>query len=274
MSKIDIVGMFPNYASAHAAVRKSRRRRPWTTPTCAISSSISIACWIRRTTKDRRGRQGSGLRVSPSNRFSDEIAALALYRAATRLLTPWRASGAGRARPARLEIRRGSASDWAWPGSRVRTASSCGCMARASAKGSGAPLAGAPDQRGFTALVTTGTKFGGGRRRACRQATPYTIHVPLDAPRFVNRFSITGGPTRDLRRIELSWPNLLTPRMRAARGRARQRRMSPRSYLRWRNVPKAAHALLEKIDIAFAQTNDDAAPCCSSARRACRLPAT
>ena len=45
LSKLDIVGIFPNYATAHAAW-KAGRRRPWTTRRCAISSSTCIACSI------------------------------------------------------------------------------------------------------------------------------------------------------------------------------------------------------------------------------------
>jgi hypothetical protein len=46
LEKIDIVGVFPNYASAYVAW-KAKAQRPSTTLTCVISSCICIACSIR-----------------------------------------------------------------------------------------------------------------------------------------------------------------------------------------------------------------------------------
>ena len=45
LDKVDIVGVFPNYATAYVAW-KSRHSRLSTTPICAISSSTCIACSI------------------------------------------------------------------------------------------------------------------------------------------------------------------------------------------------------------------------------------
>jgi len=50
LDQVEIVGVFPNYASAHAAW-KQRRSRPSTTPTCAISSSTSTGCSIQVKTR-------------------------------------------------------------------------------------------------------------------------------------------------------------------------------------------------------------------------------
>ena len=47
LDQVEIVGVFPNYATAYAAW-KARRSRPWTTPRCAISWSTSTGCSIRR----------------------------------------------------------------------------------------------------------------------------------------------------------------------------------------------------------------------------------
>ena len=45
LENVEIVGVFPDYASAYVAWRP-RRSRLSTTPTCAISSSICIDCSI------------------------------------------------------------------------------------------------------------------------------------------------------------------------------------------------------------------------------------
>ena len=45
---IEMVGVFPDYASAFKAWKGKARRR-WTTPTCATSSPISTACATRKT---------------------------------------------------------------------------------------------------------------------------------------------------------------------------------------------------------------------------------
>ena len=50
LDQVDIVGVYPNYASAHAAWRR-RRSRPWTTPTCATSWFTSTGCSIQVKTR-------------------------------------------------------------------------------------------------------------------------------------------------------------------------------------------------------------------------------
>jgi len=50
LDQVEIVGVFPNYATATRPGRR-RRSKPWTMPTCAISSSISIGCSIQVKTR-------------------------------------------------------------------------------------------------------------------------------------------------------------------------------------------------------------------------------
>ena len=204
--------------------------------------------------------KGSGPRHAIET-FLMRPAALALYRAATRLLTPFaRQALAARGRrgkedPARLGERLGVAGIARPEGKLV--------WLHGASIGEGLvllPLAARLIERGFTALVTTGTKSSAAVVGA--RLPPGAIHqyVPLDAPRFVNRFLDHWRPDLAIFAESELWPNLLdATHARGAPVVLVNARMSPRSYLRWRNVPKAAHALLEKIDIAFAQTNDDAA---------------
>jgi len=48
LDQVEIVGVFPNYATAYAAWRANKL---WTTPTCAISSFISTGCSIQVKTR-------------------------------------------------------------------------------------------------------------------------------------------------------------------------------------------------------------------------------
>ena len=54
LDKVEIVGLYPNYATAYAAWRRRRSRRS-TTRICAISSSICTGCSIRRPTRPANG---------------------------------------------------------------------------------------------------------------------------------------------------------------------------------------------------------------------------
>ncbi|MFO1114948.1 MAG: 3-deoxy-D-manno-octulosonic acid transferase [Beijerinckiaceae bacterium] len=186
---------------------------------------------------------------------------LALYRATTRLLTPL-------ARQALVVRGRRGKEDRARIGERLGQAS----LDRPDGKlvwlhgasiGEGLvllPLAVRLVERGFSALVTTGTKSSAAVVGARLPAGAFHQYIPLDAPRFVKRFLDHWRPDLAIFAESELWPNLLDEtHARGAPVVLVNARMSPRSYLRWRNVPKAAHALLEKIEVAFAQSNDDAA---------------
>ncbi len=187
--------------------------------------------------------------------------ALALYRAATRIGTPF----AGRVLAARAT--RGK-EDRARLGERLGVASlprPAGPLVwlHGASIGEGLvllPLVARLVARGFSALVTTGTKSSAAVVAARLPAGAVHQYVPLDAPKFVVRFLDHWRPDLAIFAESELWPNLIeATHARGAPIVIVNARMSPRSYLRWRNAPSAAHALLEKIDVAFAQTNDDAA---------------
>jgi 3-deoxy-D-manno-octulosonic-acid transferase len=187
--------------------------------------------------------------------------ALSLYRAATRLFTPFAGQflamrGAkGKEDKARLGERMGAASLPRPEGRLV--------WLHGASIGEGLvllPLVERLVARGVHALVTTGTKSSAAVVAARLPAGAFHQYAPLDAPRFVDRFLDHWKPDLAVFAESELWPNLVS----AAHARKTpivivNARMSPRSYLRWRNIPGAAHALLDKIDIAFAQSNDDAA---------------
>ena len=57
---LDIVGIYPDYQSAHTAW-KAKAQPAWTMPTCVISSFICTACWIRTAkAKTRASGRPSG----------------------------------------------------------------------------------------------------------------------------------------------------------------------------------------------------------------------
>jgi 3-deoxy-D-manno-octulosonic-acid transferase len=113
--------------------------------------------------------------------------------------------------------------------------------------------------RGMHALVTTGTKSSASVVGARLPAGAFHQYIPLDAPQFVARFLAHWRPDLAIFAESELWPNLIF----AAHERATpvvlvNARISPRSYQRWRMAPGAARALLQKIDVAFAQSQDDA----------------
>ena len=115
-------------------------------------------------------------------------------------------------------------------------------------------------ERGLHALVTTGTKSSAAIVGARLPAGAVHQYAPLDAPRFVARFLDHWRPDFAVFAESELWPNLVAATHdRGAPIVIVNARMSPRSYRRWRNIPGAAHALLERIDVAFAQSQDDAA---------------
>lgn len=204
--------------------------------------------------------RGSGPRQIVET-FAMRPPALALYRIATRLMTPL-------ARQALAVRGRRGKEDGARIGERLGLASLDRPEGRlvwlhGASIGEGLvllPLVPRLVERGFSALVTTGTKSSAAVVGARLPAGAFHQYVPLDAPRFVGRFLDHWRPDLAIFAESELWPNLLDEtHARGAPVVLVNARMSPRSYRRWRNIPKAAHHLLEKIDIAFAQSNDDAA---------------
>ncbi|MFG1372638.1 3-deoxy-D-manno-octulosonic acid transferase [Xanthobacter oligotrophicus] len=121
------------------------------------------------------------------------------------------------------------------------------------------PLIERLDQRGFKVLLTSGTLTSS--RVAATRAPPGVIHqfVPLDARGFIARFLDYWAPDLVLLAESELWPNLI-----AELGRRGtpvvlvNGRLSERSAKRWARLPKSARALLSRIDLCLAQSEEDA----------------
>jgi 3-deoxy-D-manno-octulosonic-acid transferase len=113
--------------------------------------------------------------------------------------------------------------------------------------------------KNFAVLMTSGTVTSAA---LAEQRLPAgTIHqfVPLDAPRFVDRFLDHWRPDLALFVESDIWPNLILAcadrhiPMILVNGR-----LSMRSFNRWQLQPSAIGALLERFDLCLAQSNADA----------------
>jgi len=111
----------------------------------------------------------------------------------------------------------------------------------------------------FAVLVTSGTVTSAAL--AEQRLPDGTLHqfVPLDAPRFVQRFLDHWRPDLALFVESDLWPNLI---LSCARRRIPMilinGRLSERSWRRWRLVPGAIAALLSRFDLCLAQSAADA----------------
>ena len=122
------------------------------------------------------------------------------------------------------------------------------------------PLIEAIVARGAHALVTTGTTSSA--RVVTARLPPGASHqfVPLDSPPFVDRFIRHWRPDVAIFAESELWPNLIAQtRASDAPVMLVNARMSPRSFERWRLARGAAAQVLGQIEIAFAQSRDDAA---------------
>ncbi|KAB1079551.1 3-deoxy-D-manno-octulosonic acid transferase [Methylobacterium soli] len=114
-------------------------------------------------------------------------------------------------------------------------------------------------RRGFSVLVTTGTRSAAeliGHRLPAGAVHQY---MPLDAPRWVERFLDHWQPDLALVAESEIWPNTVV----ALHARdipllLVNGRMSERSFKGWERAPRTAQALLARIAICLAQTKDDA----------------
>ncbi len=113
--------------------------------------------------------------------------------------------------------------------------------------------------RGFSVLVTTGTKSAAdliGRRLPAGAVHQY---VPLDAPRWIGRFLDHWRPDLALVAESEIWPNtLIALHERGIPLLLVNGRMSERSFRGWGRTPRTAEALLARIAICLAQTQADA----------------
>lgn len=121
------------------------------------------------------------------------------------------------------------------------------------------PLIGLIRARGFNVLVTSGTVTSA--RLAERRLPEGAIHqfVPIDAPKFIDRFLGHWRPNLGLFVESDLWPNLIL-------GSAKRNiplilingRLSEQSFTRWRYLPATISALLGRFDLCLAQSAVDA----------------
>jgi len=113
--------------------------------------------------------------------------------------------------------------------------------------------------RGLNVLVTSGTVTSSGI--AAQRMPPGVIHqfMPLDVPRFVERFLDRWQPQLALFVESDLWPNAL---IETARRKIPMvlvnARLSERSFRRWLKLPGSIGHLLERFDLCLARTPPDA----------------
>lgn len=113
--------------------------------------------------------------------------------------------------------------------------------------------------RGFSVLVTTGTRSAADLLSA--RLPPNAVHqyMPLDAPRWVERFLDHWRPDLALVAESEIWPNtVISLHEREIPLILVNGRMSERSYRGWARSPRTALALLSRIAICLVQTKQDA----------------
>jgi 3-deoxy-D-manno-octulosonic-acid transferase len=113
--------------------------------------------------------------------------------------------------------------------------------------------------RGLQVLVTSGTVTSAQLAEWRLPAGAIHQFVPYDAPRFVARFLDHWQPSMALFAESDLWPNLIVAT--AERGIPLilvNGRVSERSFVRWRRIPRAISSLLRQFDLCLAQTVGDA----------------
>jgi 3-deoxy-D-manno-octulosonic-acid transferase len=113
--------------------------------------------------------------------------------------------------------------------------------------------------RGFSVLVTTGTRTAADLIGS--RLPPGAVHqyIPLDAPRWMTRFLDHWQPNLALVAESEIWPNtILALHEREIPLILVNGRMSERSFRGWERCPRTAKALLSRIAICLTQTQEDA----------------
>ncbi|WP_342359156.1 3-deoxy-D-manno-octulosonic acid transferase [Terrarubrum flagellatum] len=111
----------------------------------------------------------------------------------------------------------------------------------------------------FRVLVTSGTIASASLMQ--RRLPPGAVHqyLPLDSPRFVDRFLAHWQPEVAIFAESELWPNLIMQTHRAGASLMLvNARMSERSFQRWRRAPSIIGGLLNHIDLVMAQSDPDA----------------
>jgi 3-deoxy-D-manno-octulosonic-acid transferase len=120
------------------------------------------------------------------------------------------------------------------------------------------PLVGKLIGRGFTVLVTTGTVASATILAERLPAGALHQYIPLDVPAFLGRFLDHWQPDLVLIAESELWPNMLEDV--SARGiplALVNARLSERSFQRWQRFPTLIAAMLGRIDLCLAQSEDD-----------------
>ena len=113
--------------------------------------------------------------------------------------------------------------------------------------------------RGFRVLLTTGTTSSAAILETRLPAGAAHQYVPWDAPRFVRRFLEHWRPNLVLIAESELWPNLLHEvHARSIPLMLVNARLSQRSFERWLKAPGLIRAMLSRVDLTLAQTEDDA----------------
>lgn len=121
------------------------------------------------------------------------------------------------------------------------------------------PLVEAIVLRGFPLLVTTGTVTSA--QLAATRLPPEAVHqyVPLDVPRYVQRFLAHWRPNLAIFAESELWPNLIAELHNSGTPIAVvNARMSERSFRRWSKAKRTIGSLLNRIDLCLAQSELDA----------------
>ncbi len=121
------------------------------------------------------------------------------------------------------------------------------------------PLVERLSARGFQVLLTTGTVTSAAVVAARLPAGAVHQYVPLDVPKFFARFLDYWRPGIALVAESELWPNMLheTHERRIPLVLVNAR-LSERSFRRWQKFPRVIGALLARIDLVLAQSQEDA----------------
>src|SRR6476661_6306197 len=114
-------------------------------------------------------------------------------------------------------------------------------------------------KEGFAVLVTSGTTTSA--ELAQHRLPPGAVHqfVPLDVPKFAERFLDHWRPDLALFVESDLWPNLvLASAARKIPLVLLNGRLSQRSFTRWSRIPQTIGALLKRLDLCLAQSPADA----------------
>ncbi len=112
----------------------------------------------------------------------------------------------------------------------------------------------------ITLLLTTGTVTSAELMERRLPRTVIHQYVPVDLPKYVNRFIGHWAPDLAIWAESEIWPNLLQAcRNHGCKMVLVNGRMSPRSFKRWSKLPASSHALFSSFDLVFGQTEEDAA---------------